>query len=221
MKKNKMMRTASVLLVAALMTTSMISGTFAKYTTSVEAGDTAVVAKWSVGATLNNASFGSATDSKTVDIFSQSAVYDTKDANYKSDGTVDKNVIEATDGTAIIAPGTWGKFTYTLSNDSDVNATYAVTYTVDEKNVPLEWSTNGSTWTDNLSNIADTAINMPTIKGTATTIDQTVYWRWAFEGKDSSVNTTAQTDTADTTLGTAETLANPSVKIAVTFTQVD
>ena len=34
MKKNKRMRTASGLMIAALLTTSMISGTFAKYTTA-------------------------------------------------------------------------------------------------------------------------------------------------------------------------------------------
>ena len=48
MKKNKMMRAASALLVAVLLTTSVISGTFAKYTTSDEGSDTARVAKWGV-----------------------------------------------------------------------------------------------------------------------------------------------------------------------------
>lgn len=48
MKKNKMMRVASILLVAVLLTTSIISGTFAKYVTSGEAGDEARVAKFGV-----------------------------------------------------------------------------------------------------------------------------------------------------------------------------
>ncbi len=48
MKKNKMMRLASVLLVAVLLTTSAISGTFAKYVTQDSANDTARVAKWGV-----------------------------------------------------------------------------------------------------------------------------------------------------------------------------
>ena len=48
MKKNKMMRLASALLVAVLLTTSVISGTYAKYTTSDSAQDTAKVAKWGV-----------------------------------------------------------------------------------------------------------------------------------------------------------------------------
>lgn len=46
MKKNKMMRLASCLLVAILLTTSVISGTFAKYTTSSTGTDSARVATW-------------------------------------------------------------------------------------------------------------------------------------------------------------------------------
>ena len=48
MKKNKMMRLASSLMVAVLLTTSVISGTFAKYTTSASSQDSARVAKWGV-----------------------------------------------------------------------------------------------------------------------------------------------------------------------------
>ena len=48
MKKNKMMRLASGLLVAVLLTSSVVSGTFAKYVTTGTAGDTARVAKWGV-----------------------------------------------------------------------------------------------------------------------------------------------------------------------------
>ena len=48
MKKNRMMRLASALLVAVLLTTCAISGTFAKYVTTASATDTARVAKWGV-----------------------------------------------------------------------------------------------------------------------------------------------------------------------------
>lgn len=48
MKKVKFLRLASVMLMLCLITTCAISGTFAKYTTSGEAGDTARVAKWGV-----------------------------------------------------------------------------------------------------------------------------------------------------------------------------
>lgn len=48
MRKNKMMRVASALLVAVLLTTCAISSTFAKYVTADEFTDTARVAKWGV-----------------------------------------------------------------------------------------------------------------------------------------------------------------------------
>lgn len=48
MKKNAMMRVASVMLVLVLMTSSVISGTFAKYTTQDSGKDNARVAKWGV-----------------------------------------------------------------------------------------------------------------------------------------------------------------------------
>ena len=53
MKKNRMMRLASGLLVAVLATTSMISGTYAKYVTSDNAGDAARVAKFGVVVTAS------------------------------------------------------------------------------------------------------------------------------------------------------------------------
>ncbi len=48
MKKNKMMRLASVLLIAVMISTSAISGTYAKYVTSGYAEDNARVAKFGV-----------------------------------------------------------------------------------------------------------------------------------------------------------------------------
>ena len=48
MKKNTMMRLAAILLVSVLLTTSVIGGTFAKYTTSDNATDNARVAKWGI-----------------------------------------------------------------------------------------------------------------------------------------------------------------------------
>ena len=64
MKKNKMMRLASILLVLVLLTTSVISGTFAKYVTTDSASDTARVAKWGVAVSVNGNLFG--TDYATV-----------------------------------------------------------------------------------------------------------------------------------------------------------
>ena len=53
MKKNKMMRLASAMMVMTLMTTSVISGTFAKYVSQTSASDNARVAKWGVTLSAN------------------------------------------------------------------------------------------------------------------------------------------------------------------------
>lgn len=57
MKKNVMMRIASILLVCVLATTCGISGTFAKYVTSGNVSDTARVAHWGVVITTSGSIF--------------------------------------------------------------------------------------------------------------------------------------------------------------------
>lgn len=91
MKKNKIMRIASAVLVMVLITTCAISGTFAKYTTSNSGGDSATVAKWGVQITVNGNLFAkeyNADDTATLGAEAKSV---------KAEGTAD-----------IIAPGTSG-----------------------------------------------------------------------------------------------------------------
>ena len=57
MKKNKMMRNTAALGVAVLLTASVLSGTLAKYTTSVTGKDEARVAKFGVVITESGAMF--------------------------------------------------------------------------------------------------------------------------------------------------------------------
>ena len=58
MKTNKMMRLASVLLVAVLLSTCAISGTFAKYVTEGSANDSARVAEFGVIISASGQLFG-------------------------------------------------------------------------------------------------------------------------------------------------------------------
>ena len=93
MRKNKMMRTASGLLVATLLTTSVISGTFAKYTTTASGEDSARVAKFGVEITANGSMFADE--------------YVTDDSRVS--GTIAKSVITSgASGDAVVAPGTKG-----------------------------------------------------------------------------------------------------------------
>ena len=93
MRKNKMMRTAAVLGVATMLTASVLSGTFAKYTTTAEGTDSARVAKW--GITMGNNGKSTFSDSYT--------------------GTGNKNTVASSDQKDVVAPGTHGGATYVVS----------------------------------------------------------------------------------------------------------
>ncbi len=104
MKKNKMMRAASALLVATLLSTSIISGTFAKYTTTAEGSDSARVAKWGIqmekGADMFSATYDSSKETKTV----------------SSSGGEEK----------VVAPGTSGSTTYKVTGAPET--AYEITF---------------------------------------------------------------------------------------------
>ena len=69
-----MLRIASVLLVAVLLTTCIISGAFAKYVTKDTDNDSARVAKWGVTVEIENDAFTAtyATDDEDVSAFGSS-----------------------------------------------------------------------------------------------------------------------------------------------------
>ena len=112
MKKNKMMRIASVLLVAVLLSTSIISGTFAKYVTEASSTNSARVAKFGVVLAANG------------NLFSKTYTKDATDATGDTDGFTVKS--EAN----VVAPGTKNDTGLTLSvtgtPEVDVKLTVAV-----------------------------------------------------------------------------------------------
>lgn len=196
MKKNNVMRIASALLVAVLLTTCAISGTFAKYTTTASGSSTARVAKWG---------FGNAT---TIDFELFSDNYD--------------NLVVGTDGDLVIAPGTEGSAEIALVADADAAAAATeVAYTF-EVNVnvvaddallnKLQWNLNGGNYGDLDTLVA--AINdlfedqyNPGDEAPDTTF--TIGWKWDFESGD---------DTGDTNLGAGDDV-NVTVTISFTATQ--
>ena len=119
MKKNKTMRAASALLVAALLSTSIISGTFAKYTTDKTGTDSARVAKFGVEITANGTMFADEYD---------------KDDNTNTTATITKSVITSgSEGDAVVAPGTKGELanaTITGKPEVAVNVSYEPTLTL-------------------------------------------------------------------------------------------
>lgn len=212
MKKNVMMRVASILLVAVLLTTCAISGTFAKYVATTTGTDSARVAKWNMQ--INGTSFNDATF--TFNLFNT-----IKDSNL----TADETDIVPADG-QIIAPGTSGEFDLVISNASEVTAKFWFSFTSVETggDIPIEYtlipgSTTGDTFTPDDSEIVAWTSNVSALNkqdSKAVTIavggqtTYTVQWRWVINGDDDT----------DTTLGKVGT-ATVAVTAVLNAEQVD
>lgn len=215
MKKNTMMRIASCMLVAILLTTSVISGTFAKYVTKAGSQDSARVATWGF-----------------------------KDASIDITGLFKDAYDNTVQGKAdVIAPGTANsasfKFNYDATNGSttpEVDYTFTVDTTGStiaddiKNNTNITWSLDGGaygdwdTLMDNIALLSGDASGTKTYKaGTAptgfTTADEnhTISWKWAFEDATKS----EEQDAKDTAMGNKATLDEVKIVINVTATQVD
>lgn len=203
MRKNRMMRLASTLLVLTLLTTCAISGTFAKYTSTSTASDTVRVAKWSfkVG---------------DKDIAKETMVFNLFETIKDTDGTTEEDVKSG----KIIAPGTSGEFTISLANLSEVNAKYSIAFAATTTAIPLEYSTDdGATWKTSIVDLNVTDKDIAMENDTDNDTDSvTVDWRWSF---DPTVD--GWTDEKDTNLGIAAQGANQEITITatITATQVD
>ena len=195
-RSSMMVRLVAALAVTMMFTMCFVGGTFAKYTSSATGTDSATVAKWDIKVGGTNIATN---DTFTFDLFKT-----IKDSN----GTADETDMSPVDGT-IIAPGTRGSFDIVIKNDSQVNATYAIDYTVTTtNNIPVKFSVDGTNWFDDINylDVRSVAINM----GATATV--TVQWMWEFERIDG--------DTQDTTLGSAAS-ATLTVSAAVSAIQVD
>lgn len=220
MKKNKMMRLASVLLVAVILTTCAISGTFAKYVTSGNGSDTARVAKFGVTVT------------GTADTFKETYAKD------NTGFTLDANTVVSTE--KVVAPGTSGSmaaFTITGTPEVAVRVSFAGTLELGDKWVdsastyycPIEITVGDTTYKGKYYTSADefeTAVNdkiatyskdyaAGTDLSTISANTPAVSWKWAFEGND---------DVKDTYLGdqaAAGNAATISLDVTATVTQID
>ena len=197
MKDNKLVKVFLIALLIVMVGLILVSGTYAKYTTTFTGSDTATVAKFKVS---------SNTTAETFDLF--------KTAKEVDGTTADAEVVNGK-----VAPGTGGKFDIQLTNDSDVKVNYAISLKeTNESNIPIEYSLDGTTYVT-AANFASVSAADLAIGSTTQTVS--VYWRWAFEGKDSTNYKTTQTDTTDYTLGTASTAPTVKVEASTVFTQVD
>lgn len=240
MKKNKMMRTASGLLVAVLLTTCIISGTFAKYVTEGSASDTARVAKWGVKVVANaNDLFTKtyATDDTTVNETIELSVKSANDVDVVAPGTKGDGASVTITGTPEVAVRVKYDATVTLSDwkiDHDGNAeTDSIYY------CPLV-VTVGSTELNGLSyasaDLFAAAIKAEILKVTgagsdgvkdygpntsiANSANLAISWSWPFEAGDDADAKTV-TNKKDTLLGNKETADTIYIAYSVNVSQID
>ena len=224
MKKNKMMRLASGLLVAVLLTTCAISGTFAKYVTEGTGSDSARIAKWGVEVAVTSNAFS--------DAYKDDAV------TYQENEKGDTITVQAeAKGTKVIAPGTKGTLaTVKLTGKAEVdvkveyNANLTLTgWTVDNAvYCPLVFKVGDETYTyadgnyesvDAFATTVSSAINAytqtyDTNTDLSTESGLNITWEWPF-------STSADNDTKDTELGKAANDSGIAINMTVTATQID
>jgi len=239
MKKNRMMRLASVLLICVLLTTSVVGGTFAKYVTTQTGTDTARVAKWGVTITANGMTFANS--------------YKNDEKNGTSIVANAGTSVKAIDDKAhVVAPGTKGELvsaSITGKPEVAVRVEYEPTLTLekwkveDKEYCPLIFTvtkgsnrdtygikgmkdSNGSAPTiecDDISKLQEAVVDAigafseeyapnTDLSTKNNTNKVQVSWEWAFDKND---------DAKDTALGNAENKATVKLEIKTTVTQID
>ena len=231
MKKNVMMRFASLLLVMVLMTSSVISGTFAKYVTKGDSNDSARVAKFGVEITANG------------DMFSQGY----EDDKYTSITTeASASVWNKAGDKDLVAPGTEGsmaQMTLTGTPEVDVRVSYAAEVEISDNWVvagdtyfPLVIKVNGTPVSyavdddiDDIEQAIEDAIAAYTreyehntnLSGVGAD-SLAITWQWPFE-TGANASEIAANDVKDTALGDKAVAEDLTISVAVTttVTQID
>lgn len=240
MKKNNSMRAAGGLMIATMLTTSIVSGTYAKYVTSDSATDTARVAKFGV----------------TVE--ASGSLFDTSYEN--GDGTI--TVVSSTDE-KVVAPGTKSDeaLTFSISGKPEVSVNVAIdvvyeestsdvflkagtypdmttgdpddTFTLNADYHPIKYTLskgsdkilNGGTMKDLKSALA-TAVNSnigSNIELADTLGEYSITWEWAFEQGQDQADTLLGDLAAGTVNGidAANYNLNTNIEFTVSVTQID
>ena len=226
---SKKMKFLGILLLAVVATSYSVSGTYAKYISKVELTDSARVAKWTIS--MSDPAMN------TLSLF--------KDSYEIADGAV----VDALDDTKVVAPGVHGQYTFSLNGTLETAFTLDVKAEVTDNVVltagthqdsngndvvvaadyaPIQYSLDGTTWTDAdgleaaLNNLFKETDGQKTVYAPQEITEKgktTIYWKWAFDETDTQVATGFTPNSEyDTLLGNigADTV---SVKITVTAEQ--
>jgi hypothetical protein len=200
-KTSKTARITILLLVLCLISTAMLSGTFARYTSEYAGADTALIAKWDISVSDGDEHGFTMLpgEAQQLDLFKHE--YDT-------------NILSTAGDSKIIAPGVDGDFTLKVENKGDVAAEMTFDFDVsgDASNAPIEYKLKeGQTWgdLDALKTALDELEKMKNVAAGTGTAEQTVEWRWPLDGSD----VYGTNDEVDTDLGTDSVTDNRSTYI--------
>lgn len=213
MKKNKMMRIASVLLMLCLLTTTVISGTFAKYVTSATRPDTARVAKFGVEVAFEGETFDKEYDTDNETIKASIAKSVKADSAVVAPGTTSTMAKITITGTPEVAVNVKYEPQLTLTGWEDADGAYycPIEITIGTKTFKGNDYANAGAFADAvIAEIEGASANYEAgtaLDGTAITAS----WSWAFEGND---------DVKDTFLGNKETAPTIEINLVVTVTQI-
>lgn len=238
---NKKMSVLGILLMAVVVTSYSVSGTYAKYVSDVSVADEARVAKWQIGLAKDSM--------QTMDLFKSSYTYG-------ENGVVVKALNDANAKTnKLVAPGTKGQYTFALTGIVETNYTIDVaivdektgnTVVLTEQELNPESATNDVAYnplkfylsSDSTVNIDDVAnddlLTFEQLKTALTNLykdeagnkivykpgkvsktntTQTIYWKWDF-------STGTENDKLDTKLGQAiaADVTSKTVKLGLKIT---
>ena len=221
MKKGMFPRIAAVMLMLTLLSTCVISGTFAKYVTSDSIEATARVAKWGVEVTIAGDDNG--------DVFADT--YATNDSSVSASIT---NSVDSSDDRNVLAPGTAGTLgSISISGTPEVavkvsyEAELTLTgWTIGENTTycPIVFKVNGTDYKIDGDTIADTAALEAAVENaiedttanfaanTSISSDLTLSWRWEFESGN---------DANDTALGNLAEAPYIVLNLKAIVTQID
>lgn len=235
MKKSKTMRLASGLLVLTLLSTCMVAGTFAKYTSEGSGTDTARVAKF--GVTVNA---DAAENDDSLAAFSKTYA--------KTESTTSTSITNSVSANEkVVAPGTTGEMTKVKLSGSPevaVKVNYAGQFAIDENwkvneafycpLVVTVKSSSGTTVVKQSDSINSAAAFNKAVNDAIAAYSQeyapgqdlsnigndalTVSWNWPFAD---NAEGTKQTDANDTALGNLETAPTVKLDVTTTVTQID
>lgn len=193
--KNNLLKFTNIVLFITMIAIILVSGTYAKYTSTASGTSATVVANWSFNVNDKNI----AEETFEFNLFDTANIKD-------SDGSAEEDVAEG-----LIAPGTSGSFEFALENTSDVTAKYEIKLeTENTHNIPIEFSFDGNSWTKDLSDLVATEAI-----GIGLSDNVTVQWRWIFDGDDTTLGTTAATATQN------EDIPSITVTAKIIATQVN